>query len=105
MGATTHEVSGSEKLEIRIVEQSHLPTKRTLDQLGIARRTFYRWYDRYIEGGPVALEAGPRHPAGCGTVCPARSTTGSSNWRYASPMSCGSSCRKPRSTGCSRPMI
>ena len=28
----------SEKLEIiRIVEQSHLPAKRTLDQLGIAR--------------------------------------------------------------------
>ncbi len=32
----------SEKLEIiPIVEQSHLPAKRTLDQLGIARRTFY----------------------------------------------------------------
>ena len=31
----------SEKLEIiRIVEQSHLPAKRTLDQLCIARRTF-----------------------------------------------------------------
>lgn len=47
----------SEKLEIiRIVEQSHLPAKRTLDRLGIARRTFYRWYDRYLEGGPEALE-------------------------------------------------
>jgi len=47
----------SEKLEIiRIVEQSHLPAKRTLDQLGIARRTFYRWYDRYIDGGPEAFE-------------------------------------------------
>ncbi|MAF57910.1 MAG: IS3 family transposase [Rhizobiaceae bacterium] len=46
----------SEKLEIiRIVEQSHLPAKRTLDQLGVARRTFYRWYDRYLEGGPEAL--------------------------------------------------
>ena len=34
----------SEKLEIiRIVEQSQLPAKRTLDKLGIARRTFYRW--------------------------------------------------------------
>ena len=43
----------SEKLEIiRIVEQSHLPAKRTLDKLGVARRTFYRWYDRYLEGGP-----------------------------------------------------
>jgi len=48
----------SEKLEIiRIVEQSHLPAKRTLDQLGVARRTFYRWYDRYLEGGPGVEDA------------------------------------------------
>jgi putative transposase len=54
----------SEKLEIiRIVEQSHLPAKRTLDQLGIARRTFYRWYDRYLEGGPEALEDRPSAPS------------------------------------------
>ena len=47
----------SEKLEIiRLVEQSHLPAKRTLDRLGIARTTFYRWYDRYLEGGLAALE-------------------------------------------------
>ena len=47
----------SEKLEIiKIVEQSNLPAKRTMDQLGIPRRTFYRWYDRYLEGGPEALE-------------------------------------------------
>ena len=50
----------SEKLEIiRIVEQSHLPAKLTLDKLGIARRTFYRWYDRFLEGGPEALEDRP----------------------------------------------
>ena len=54
----------SEKLEIiKIVEQSHLPAKRTLDQLGIARRTFYRWYDRYLEGGPEALEDRPSAPS------------------------------------------
>ena len=48
---------GSEKLEIiRIVEQSHLPTRKTLEQLGIPRRTFCRWYDRYLEGGPEALD-------------------------------------------------
>ncbi len=53
----------SEKLEIiRIVEQAHLPAKRTLDQLGIARRTFYRWYDRYCKGGPEALEDRPSVP-------------------------------------------
>ena len=54
----------SEKLEIiRIVEQSHLPARRTLDQLGIARLTFYRWYDRYRDGGPATLEDRPSAPS------------------------------------------
>jgi transposase-like protein len=54
----------SEKLEIiRLVEQSHLPARQTLDQLGIARRTFYRWYDRFLEGGPEALEDKPSAPS------------------------------------------
>lgn len=54
----------SEKLEIiRIVEQSHLPAKQTLDRLGIARRTFYRWYDKHLEGGPEALEDRPSSPS------------------------------------------
>ena len=36
----------AEKLEIiRLVEQSHLPVRRTLEMLGIPRATFYRWYD------------------------------------------------------------
>ncbi len=47
----------SEKLEIiRLVEGSHLPTRRTLDKLSIPRTTFYRWHDRYLSGGPEALE-------------------------------------------------
>ncbi len=47
----------SEKLEIiRLVEQSHLPAKRTLDKLGIPRTTFYRWYDRYLAGDLTALK-------------------------------------------------
>jgi len=47
----------SEKLEIiKLVEQSHLPVRRTLDQLGIPRATFYRWYSLYQTGGPDALE-------------------------------------------------
>jgi putative transposase len=46
----------SEKAEIiELVEQSHLPAKRTLNKLGIPRSTFYRWYDRYREGGIEAL--------------------------------------------------
>ncbi len=47
----------SEKAEIiGLVEQSHLPVKRTLDTLGIPRTTFYRWYDQYQTGGVEALE-------------------------------------------------
>ena len=42
----------SEKLEIiRTVEGSHLPTKQTLDMLGIPRSTCYCWYDLYLEDG------------------------------------------------------
>ena len=45
----------SEKLEIiRLVEQSLLPAKQTSDKLGIPRTTFYRWYDKYLDGGPVS---------------------------------------------------
>lgn len=48
--------SPSEKLEIiRTVEQSNLGIRRTVEMLGIARSTFYNWYDRYLEGGLEAL--------------------------------------------------
>jgi transposase InsO family protein len=54
----------SEKLEIiRIVEQSHLPARRTLEQLSIPCRTFYRWYDRYLDGGLEALADQPSAPS------------------------------------------
>jgi len=53
----------SDKVEIiRLVEQSHLPTRRTLEMLGISRATFYRWYDRYETGGPEALSDRPSRP-------------------------------------------
>ena len=48
--------AAAEKLEIiRLVEQSPLPVRHTLAKLGIARATFYRWYDRYSRGGLEAL--------------------------------------------------
>ena len=54
----------SEKLEIiRIVEQSHLPVRQTLAQIGVPPTTFYRWYDRYIEHGPERLEDRPSRPS------------------------------------------
>ena len=47
----------SAKLEIiRLVEQSHLSARRTLQKLGIPRSTFNRWYDRFLAGGVDALE-------------------------------------------------
>ncbi len=49
--------AAAEKLEIiRVVEQSHLPVRRTLAQIGVPPATFYRWYDLYQTGGPEALE-------------------------------------------------
>jgi transposase InsO family protein len=54
----------SEKLEIiRLVEQSHLPARRTLAKLGIRPSTFYRWYDRFRSDGPEALADKPSKPS------------------------------------------
>ena len=62
-GRRSMRLPGSEKLEIiRLVEQSHLPARRTLEMLGIRPSTFYRWYDRYRSGGPDALEDKPSRP-------------------------------------------
>jgi putative transposase len=53
----------AEKLEIiRLVEQSSLPARRTLAQLGIPRVTFYRWYQGYLAGGAGALGDGQPAP-------------------------------------------
>jgi putative transposase len=53
----------AEKIEIiRLVEQSHLPARRTLRQLGIPPATFYRWLDRLQRGGPEALADRPSRP-------------------------------------------
>ena len=46
-----------------MVEQSHLPVRRTLDKLGIPRATLYRWYELYQTGGPEALEDRPSRPS------------------------------------------
>ena len=55
--------SPSDRVEIiRLVEDSHLPARRTLEILGIARSSFYRWYDRYQRGGPEALADRPSRP-------------------------------------------
>ena len=65
--------AASEKLEIiRLVEQSSLPVRRTLAQIGIPKSTFYAWYDRYAEGGLDALITG-LDPNASGTAFQMRS--------------------------------
>jgi putative transposase len=49
--------SASEKLEIiKIVEGSELGVKRTLEELGINRSTFYEWYRNYLDHGFEGLK-------------------------------------------------
>ena len=45
-------IGPAEKMEIiRMVEESDLSARRTLEHLGIHRSTFYNWYKRYREEG------------------------------------------------------
>ncbi len=47
---------------IWVVEQSHLPVRRTLAQIGVPPVTFYRGYYLYQTGGPEVLEDRPPKP-------------------------------------------
>jgi transposase InsO family protein len=48
--------SPEEKLEIiHLVEYSDLSITRTLEEMGVPRSTFYRWYQQYQEDGPAGL--------------------------------------------------
>ena len=107
----------SEKLEIiRLVEQSHLPARRTLDKLGIAKTTFYRWYDRYHAFGMAGLGDRSSGPGRIWNRIPddvrRQIVDLALDMPDLSPRELavtftdtkGTSCRKPRSTGCSRRM-
>ena len=73
----------SEKLEIiRLVEQSHLPKRRTLAMLGVLPSTFYAWYDRYLTGGPEALEDRPSRPSKVWNRIRTRSGARSRTWPW-----------------------
>ena len=49
--------SASEKMEIiRLVEDTDLPLRTTLRQMGVPRSTFYDWYQRYEAEGFDGLE-------------------------------------------------
>ena len=89
----------AEKLEIiRLVEQSHLPVRRSLEQIGIPSSTFYRWCDLYQTGAPEALDdrRSSHWPSTNLSSHPV-------NWRCALPMPRATSRRKARCIACSRP--
>jgi transposase-like protein len=44
---------------IRLVEDSSLPVKRTLEELDVPKSNFYRWYRQYEEGGYEGLASRP----------------------------------------------
>ena len=56
--------SQAERMDIiHLVEHADQPVKRTLEELGLPRSTFYRWYRRYLEAGYDGLadqKPGPR---------------------------------------------
>lgn len=45
-----------------MVEESNLSVKQTLEEIGVSRSSFYRWYDRYLSGGYDALESDSKAP-------------------------------------------
>ena len=49
--------TASEKLAIiRLVEDSELSVRRTLDEINVSRSSFYRWYRAYERDGLEGLE-------------------------------------------------
>ena len=55
--------SQAEKMEvIRMVEESSLSVRQTLDKIGIGRSTFYDWYKKYAEHGYDGLASRHKHP-------------------------------------------
>ena len=105
----------AEKLEIiRLVEQSRLPVRRTLDKLAILPARFYRCYDRYQSGGYEALKDRPPRPKQVWNRIPddvrgrsydwpwTRLNCRHVSWRRALSTPKAILSRKLRSTGCSR---
>jgi transposase-like protein len=108
----------SEKLEIiRLVGQSHLPARKTLEKLGVPRATFYRWCDLHQTGGLEALEDKSPKPSQVWNRIPDKVREEiielTLDEPELSPRELGArftdtkatSSRRPRSIACSRRMI
>ena len=60
-------LSASEKYEIiQTVTQSELGVKKTLQELGIAKSTFYKWYSKYLDEGYDGLSGKKKRRTGNG---------------------------------------
>ena len=56
-------LSAPEKYEvIRLVEESELSVRRTLNELGVSQSSFYRWYKAYRDNGYEGLVARSKSP-------------------------------------------
>ncbi len=109
----------SEKLQIiQRVEQSALPVRRTLRQLGIRKSTFYGWYRRYVEGALEALEDQPPRPSRVWNMVPEEAVEAILELALAEPALSPrelavklhrhrpiTMCPNPPSTGYSRPRV
>jgi transposase-like protein len=75
----------SEKLEIiRLVEESTLPVRRTLEKIEVPHAIFYRWCDLYQTGAPEALEDQQPKPDASGIAFRMMFASKSSGWRWMS---------------------
>ena len=76
------EYPAAEKLEIiRLVEQSHLPVRRVLEQMGVPEiHVLWMTWDGYQTGGPEALDDRSPRPDRVWNRMPMTSARGSSHW-------------------------
>jgi hypothetical protein len=78
----------AEKLEIiRLVEQSHLPTRQTLDKLGIPAAPLPAGMPAISMAGLRRWKTALRRRAGCGTGCPMMCASRLSTWLENSELS------------------
>ena len=62
-------LSASEKCEIiQEVTTSEIGVKRTLESFGIARSTFYKWYQKHMKMATMALKHPKEHRKDNGTA-------------------------------------
>ena len=65
---------------VKTVDQLHHPAKQSIDKMGIARRTFFRWCDRCVEKGSRYWKTDRQVRNGCVTGSSRQSVTTSSTW-------------------------